>query len=327
MAWRERVLPSVLKYQATLLTMSFYEAILSLFASKVAFYQLTQHPYYRARFLASSDSDRLSVGMKALTMSLWSNFLFYLASLTVNQVSLYYTYRKEYKWALIRRDGAAKERSTSHWVQSSWELLRKHSTRYCGSAFGAAVGSALWPGWGTLFGIGMGDEWAEAEAQSTPKPPSLFLALFPRLQLFFSSSTAHRESKVDANELLCGCCQVNYFSADANHPARTPISSRVCDHTICKSCVEMCHLALMGRSNIFIESIKCPLCNTHEAFRPHDPIINRTLCDAISLIEKTGHTVPSCDIEIDAATVEKLGKLTRLGTSRSTNLSSDTITF
>jgi hypothetical protein len=305
--------------------MSFYKATASLFVSKEAIYKLTQHPYHRARFLASSDSDRLSVGMKVLTMSLWSNFLFYLANLTVNQISLYYTRRKAYNWALIRRDTAAKERSLRNWVLSSWDLLYKQSTRYWCCALGAAVGSTVWPGWGSLFGTGVGDGWAEA--QSTPKPPSVLFALFPKLQPFFSSNTGDQESTVDANELLCGCCQVNYFSADANHPARTPISSRVCEHSICKSCVDMCHLALLKRSKVFIESLRCPLCNTPGAFRLHDPIINRSLCDAISLIEKSGSIVPSCDIEIDAATVEKLGKLTRMGTSRSTTFSSDTISF
>jgi hypothetical protein len=305
--------------------MSFYKAAASLFVSKVALYQLTQHPYHRARFLASRDSDRLSVGMKVLTMSLCSNLLFYFANLTVNQVSLYYTRRKAYKWALIRKDAAARERALRNWVLSSWELLYKQSTRYWCSALGAAVGSIIWPGWGTLFGTGIGDGWAEV--QSTPKPPSVLFALFPKLRPLFSSKTGDQESTVDANELLCGCCQVNYFSADTNHPVRTPISSRVCEHSICKSCVDMCHLALLRRSKVFIESLQCPMCNTYGAFQLHDPIINRALCDAIALIDKSGYVVPSCDIEIDAATVENLGKLTRMGTSRSTSFSSESVSF
>eukprot|EP00980_Cylindrotheca_fusiformis_P028783 scaffold22642_cov134-Cylindrotheca_fusiformis.AAC.38 len=323
--WRERILPCILKYQATLLTMSFFKSVLSVFVSKNVFYKLTQHPYHRARLLASQDADRLAVGVKALTMSLASNFLFYLANLTVSQVSLYYTHRKEYNWALIRRDEAAKERSVFHWAESSWELFHKQASRYFASACGAAIGSVALPGWGTMLGMGIGEEWADTS--STPKPPSFLFLLFPRLQPIFSSTDSRQESTLDVNELLCGCCQVNYFSADPNHAVCAPVSSRVCGHTICRSCVELCHLALMRRSDIFVESIKCPLCNAQEAFLPHDPIVNRALCEATSFIEKSGYILPSCEIEIeiDAATVEEFGKLTELGTSQATEVSFDTL--
>lgn len=320
--WGDKIFPALFKYNATLLTMFLYKSAVAMFVSQITLHRLSQHPYERALVLGRVGSDRLSVAFQVLPMSLWSNALFFLSSSTVHEIMLFHSYRKEYQWSRARRDELAEERATRNWVKSSWEVLFRQTTGFLWSAVGASLGSVVLPGWGTLFGMGAGEEFSKSRPVS--EPPSFMLRLFPKLQHCFSTKQTEDEPSINANELLCGCCQVNYFSADANHPMRTPISSRACDHTICKSCVDMCHLASMKRSNIFCDTIKCPLCNEREAFCPYNPIINRSLCDAISLIEKSGYIVKSCDIEIDAATVEKLGRLTRLGTSRSTYFSADT---
>jgi hypothetical protein len=85
------------------------------------------------------------------------------------------------------------------------------------------------------------------------------------------------------DEFLCGCCQTTTFSSNPTSLDRAPVSSRVCGHTICRSCVENCHVAQVERLNQFDNGwIKCPLCNAVRAFSVCYPIVNRSLCTAIA---------------------------------------------
>ena len=105
--------------------------------------------------------------------------------------------------------------------------------------------------------------------------------------------SASRRSSLSAKDvaimkeeyIVCGCCQTTEFSSNPHNPKRVPVSSRVCDHTICKSCVEQCQIALMERTSAYEDWIKCPLCNEPNAFNCHTHLINRGLCSAIHVIE------------------------------------------
>ena len=90
----------------------------------------------------------------------------------------------------------------------------------------------------------------------------------------------------DGEEFLCGCCQTTYFSSNPTSIDRAPMSSRACGHTICRACVENCHLSQMERFTDGWDEwtvwIKCPLCKAHQAFNVSDPLVNHSLCTAIA---------------------------------------------
>jgi hypothetical protein len=88
------------------------------------------------------------------------------------------------------------------------------------------------------------------------------------------------------DDLTCGCCQIVTFSSNPSCPERAPISSRECSHTICRLCVQQCHLALMERVQTYQEWISCPICKAMNAFSSHNHLINRSLCSAISLMQR-----------------------------------------
>ncbi|CAJ1964321.1 unnamed protein product [Cylindrotheca closterium] len=318
--WKDSILPFIARHQATLWTMSFYKFLASTFCSEATVLQLSQHPYHRVKSLASKDSGPLSIAANAFVITVWSNLLFYLADLTVGQVSLGMAQRKEYKWAVIRKDTETEEKCLQTWVKSSWKMLCQQSLRYWYSCFGSAIGSMVLPGWGTLAGVGLGEEWSNH--QETPiSPPPLLLKVFPRLQKYFatarSKQSSQEEFKVQANALLCGCCQANYFSSNFNHPTHIPISSKSCEHTICRSCVDLCQVAELLESGVsgiaFSEQLApCPICNAPAAFSPQDLLVNKSLCNAIALLEQSrnpGSLSEPSSIEIDLGTLKKFRRL------------------
>jgi hypothetical protein len=295
--WKElkqRLLPFVLQYQATVSLMYFLQGFVSVFVSQETFYRLTQHPHHRALAVASRDSDRLSVGMEVWIVSLWANLLFFASSYCVSQIGLWYNYNQ--KTNPRANLGLSGNRhmviSMEAFVSSSWNLLYTRCRRYYYSSLGAGLASIFWPGWGTMLGIGLGDGWAELQKTDTdPFTNTTLSSLLFRISKSSSSpdpddSTPSSPSILHDDELSCGCCQIVSFSSDPNSRDRAPISSRACDHTICKSCVQKCHLALMERTSNYEEWIKCPLCNAQHAFSSHNHLVNRSLCAAIVMIEQ-----------------------------------------
>jgi hypothetical protein len=145
-----------------------------------------------------------------------------------------------------------------------------------------------------MVGMGIGDGIGEL----TPEPELPSLDGGGPYSIFGKSGTerGHPGWRYDGDdtddcpkldeELTCGCCQIVAFSSDPSAMEQAPISSRECSHTICKSCVQKCHLALMERMNTYQEWISCPICKANNAFSSHAHLVNRSLCQAISLIEK-----------------------------------------
>ena len=183
-------------------------------------------------------------------------------------------------------------------------------------------GSVVWPGWGTLLGLGLGDGWAswrENDSNETfPQPASitdlysLFLSTVWKSERKQRSTSKTQTSHCaddggddddgddDDNEYigkelnearLCGCCQIVTFSSNPyNHrlgDGGTPISSRTCGHSICKSCVQNCHVMVMERTMNYEEWMKCPMCNAPKAFHSQDHLINRSLCQVLAWIDGT----------------------------------------
>jgi hypothetical protein len=313
------VWPAVFEYQSTLSVMYFLQALLSMFVSQPTLYKLTQHPYHRAIVVASSSRntnnncnntvDRFAVASDSFFTCLWSNLLFFSASYVFGQLLALYNYHRN----LLRQQQHSPHNNNNNnteaeriLIKSSWRLGCTILRRYYTSSLGAGIGSMVWPGVGTIVGMGVGDGIGELSPE--PDLPNLdyIRGLFARLSKHtkkFFSTTRGKGGKQGSyysydededrhslkhleHDLTCGCCQIVTFSSNPSSPDRAPVSSRECSHTICRHCVQQCHLALMERVQTYQEWISCPICKAMNAFSSHNHLVNRSLCSAISLMER-----------------------------------------
>jgi hypothetical protein len=293
---KERVLPMVLEHQASVLLLYCFKECIALLASKETCCRLTQHPFYRSKAISSREPDRLTAGMEMIAVSLWANLFFFASNYYVGRLCALYnmktkknTQNQQNQPNNNNRMIGMDERSMALFWASSWRSLNKTCRRYTSASLGGGLGSMLWSGWGTMLGLAAGDAWAALQPDSDgPPDPYTLLDQLPGSTPRASESTMEKTysfSLAIQEELLCGCCQIVTFSSNVHSRKRAPVSSRTCDHTICKSCVEQCQLALMERTSSYQEWIKCPLCNAQTAFNSHDHLVNRGLCAAIAMIE------------------------------------------
>jgi hypothetical protein len=312
---KERILPPLIRYQGSLALVHGIRNLLSHTVSKQTMLRLNQHPPRRAIAIAERESDRLQVGMEVFVASLWANIIFFVANYTAEQIGVFWDYYRKQAQARSRQvpySADKKEKDVAFLLlNKSWSLLVGNARRLFYSAVGAGLGSIVLPGWGTLFGIGIGDEWARNNQQQadSDRPKKALIVIHKafkglvgtvsriRFPLGFSSlddqttiddQGENIEKQALLEDLICGCCQTNVFSSNPTSRECAPISSRACSHTICKSCVQKCHNASMERftnNSLNDEWIKCPLCNAVNAFSSHDPLVNRSLCAAIATIE------------------------------------------
>lgn len=285
--FKHRTWPAIFEYQTTISIMYFFQAVLNLFVSKETINRLTQHPYHRAQAVAKRETDPVTVGTDSVVTALWGNLLFFSASFTLGQLIVIYNYNRN----KVRKTN---EEACRIFLLSTWKLVWTISRRFYFSALGAGLGSMVWPGLGTIIGMGLGDGIAELTPE--PEPPSLdgggpcsFITKSSRKHGLNHFGGDTNENAELYEELTCGCCQIVPFSSDPTAVERSPISSRECSHTICRSCVQKCHLALMERVSTYQEWISCPICKAHNAFSSHNHLVNRSLCHAISLFEKKQH--------------------------------------
>jgi hypothetical protein len=282
----------------TLCVMYFLQALMGKLASKETNLRMMQHPYHRALAVSKSSRDHVEVGTDSFITCLWSNASFFMASYVIGQAVIFYNYHRN----VVR--GTARHEADRMMTRSSWRLMTTMIRRHYTSALGAWIGSTIWPGVGTIIGMGIGDGVAEL----TPEPvmPTWDLARIWRGALKQTivnlggeggkgDSFADDDNDVDDSqyvsnqvddELSCPCCQIVRFSSNPRCPERSPVSSRECSHTICKQCVEKCHLALMERIHTYQEWISCPICKATNAFSSHNHLINRSLCYAIALLDR-----------------------------------------
>jgi hypothetical protein len=302
---KERVLPSVMRHQATLGIFNFYRILLSLVVRKETYLKCTQNPHPRALARNETGCDRLELGLQMVGVCFASNLLFFLAECTVGQLQLLVVYYQ--RW-LQRLDEELptildRHRSDEEFETVSVALARETIHRYWYSSVGAGLGSILWPGMGTLMGVGLGDALAQQMTTPTTSPTdagggaasSGLKRIWESAPMIFPTSfTSPRKTKHDDDgaddgfekthdTLLCGCCQIATFSSHARD--RTPIASSACGHSICQSCVQKCHLVLCERTSHYEEWIKCPLCNAPKAFHAYNHVVNRSLCDVLQWVE------------------------------------------
>lgn len=314
-----RLMPVVYEYNQTITLVRLFQSLMGLFASHDTMIKVTQNPFHRAIFKAASSGhhghdskrpDRLIVGTDSFVTCLWANATFFLSVYASGQFFVWYNYRqsRNHRSTQSSSSNTPTEVNRRFWT-SSWRMLSTTFRRYYTSAVGAGLGSMVWPGWGTLIGMGLGD--GIAELQPDPEiPPRLIewssnlAQIIQKRQAKLLGSTGGRDDDsglVVDDEIMCGCCQIVGFSSDPNAPNRAPVSSRECSHTICKKCVQQLHLSLVERVHIYTEWIPCPICKAPGAFSSHNHHINRSLCSAIGLLEQRQLQVKQMEDQLERA--------------------------
>ena len=162
--------------------MRFYEHLASKIVSHRTLDKLTKDPFESAKRKAykydNFDTKRWIVGKKMFHTCLWANAISFFSDYTVQQCILlgYYciNYRRQRDLSRKRRTNNEEENKfedksdienedynaevfvLSFALKSSKLMIVRGSSWILSSASGA-FGSALYPGWGTLFGTQLGD--------------------------------------------------------------------------------------------------------------------------------------------------------------------------
>jgi hypothetical protein len=145
------------KYHVITLTVRLYEYVAAQCHDKVTLDKLTMDPFYAAtRMTASngSNSDNQKIAREMFHTSLWANVISFMADYSVHQVILcygYYIYVRERR----KRGGEEEEGMNGAIVTSlltkSTRLLVSRAAGLVASSTGSAIGTVVWPGWGTLL--------------------------------------------------------------------------------------------------------------------------------------------------------------------------------
>jgi hypothetical protein len=149
------------KYHVITLVVRLYESIAAQRYDKVILDKLTMDPFFAAQKLTSKgNNDNQLVAREMFHTSLWANLISFMADYSVHQVILcygYYIYVRERR----KRDGEEEEGMNGAIVTSlltkSMRLLVSRAVGLAASSTGGAIGTVMWPGWGTLLCSNMGE--------------------------------------------------------------------------------------------------------------------------------------------------------------------------
>ena len=155
------------KFHAVTIVMRTYEAIADKFYDKVTLDKLTMDTFQASlKVTAKSDkSNGASVTKTMFRTTFWANMIAFMADYSVHQIILCYTY---YTYVQRRKRKENKDQEEEVMNADAKSLLFKKSTQlmvsrsfglYC-SAAGGALGTIVWPGWGTLLLSNLGEGMA-----------------------------------------------------------------------------------------------------------------------------------------------------------------------
>jgi len=174
---------AMLKFHAVTLVMRFYEHLASKMCDEIILDRLTKDTFksaLRKRDRLASDqtqSRTIDLGRNMFKTCLWANAIAFLADGTVQQIILGYGYYEYYRRRRAHQrkqrsksygdtnnsypDGQNEQEDTLHMALSfalkSTKVLFSRSVALVVASTGGAVGTIIYPGWGTLFGTQMGD--------------------------------------------------------------------------------------------------------------------------------------------------------------------------
>jgi hypothetical protein len=155
-----RIFIALGKYHAVILLMRAYEMIAEKHVSEAQLDKLTRSPFHAAKCIEGSDTMFLDM----LDTCFHANIIYYLADYCVNQIILLAVYVLYVQRRRNQMKLDPKVATPIHGGAFALSVLKKSAllafSRGMGclsSAIGGALGSWVWPGWGTLCGINFGD--------------------------------------------------------------------------------------------------------------------------------------------------------------------------
>jgi hypothetical protein len=164
--------------------MRLYERVADSLVDNVTLDSLTLDTFDYAKRSSREGNEGTELGRDTFGTSLKANFISYLADFSVHEVILlygYYVYVQEQRRRNKKRLEPSSEEEIVAQGMNLAMTLTKNSTlllisRAIGlvlSSFGAAVGTTVLPGWGTLLGANIGDGLAMAISDEviTLNPP------------------------------------------------------------------------------------------------------------------------------------------------------------
>jgi len=162
----DKIIVAYLKYHAVILLMRLYEHIASKFVDEEKLDELTLDTFEAAKRRANAGKDGLAREM--VTVCWKANAISFLADYSVHQVIIAYGYYKiiqERRRKIKNGDGYENTEGNDEslglsFMKKSTMLALSRGVSLYFASVGGALGTTLWPGWGTLAGTNFGDSLA-----------------------------------------------------------------------------------------------------------------------------------------------------------------------
>jgi hypothetical protein len=160
----QKVFTAFAKYHSITLVMRLYESIAGKFNDNVTMDKLTMDPFHASLKISAKGQSDTKVAQQMFQTTLWANTIAFMADYSIHQAILCYGY---YIYVRNRRkrnsDGEGEEEEgfngavmTSMLKKSTQLVVSRGFGLFC-SSVGGAVGTIVWPGWGTLLLSNMGE--------------------------------------------------------------------------------------------------------------------------------------------------------------------------
>jgi hypothetical protein len=172
-AFPRRLTIALGKFHAITLLMRCYEFVASKFFDVATLDKLTLDSFDSAKREAKAGKDQLEVLWTMTTTCCYANAIAFLADYSVHQMILllgYYVY--------VREKRRQHRLESIHYGSMALACAKKSSSlalsRVVGLGFaslGGAAGSVIYPGWGTMAGISLGDSLAASLIDENSLPP------------------------------------------------------------------------------------------------------------------------------------------------------------
>lgn len=174
-----RIAVAFAKYHSIVLVMRLYEHIASRFVDEEALDKLTIDTFECAKRNAElKEGGELAIQM--LSTCWKANMISFLADYSVHQIILaygYYVYIQQQRRKLSQKKSAGSKGIELHSGSLALSFFKKSTSlavsRGLGlgfSSLGGAIGSVMWPGWGTLAGTNLGDSIALQLTEDVDSP-------------------------------------------------------------------------------------------------------------------------------------------------------------
>jgi hypothetical protein len=162
--YSKKVFTAFAKYHAITLVMRSYELIAGKFNDNVTMDKLTMDPFHASLKISARGQSDSKVAQQMFQTTFWANAIAFMADYSIHQAILcygYYIYVRERRKRLSDGEGEEEEGfngavMTSVLKKSTQLMVSRGFGLFC-SSVGGAVGTVVYPGWGTLLLSSMGE--------------------------------------------------------------------------------------------------------------------------------------------------------------------------